>query len=159
MAAGLAGFASAGPASAHRLDAALTLVELAPHGRSVQVTHRLYAHDLEHALDLGAIGMGWFDSEAGRRTIGLYAARRFGLQTDAGAPVVLDYVGAETEGDLLYVYFTGTLEPTPALTVTNRLLHDLSARQINLVNVRRNGQTRSASFPVGSGPVRIEIPQ
>ena len=167
----LAGFAAAvaamaatsaltvAPALAHRMDAAISTLDIRPDGRTLQVTHRLYAHDLEHTLDLGPVGVGWFDTGEGQQALGAYAARAFVLRDGRGRDVALRFVGAETQGDLVFIYFEGTLPRGRELEVDSNLLVEFSEAQRNLVNLQRGSQTVSATFGVSDGPRRMTIPQ
>lgn len=160
--AGLAVLAAAtggGQALAHRMDAAISTLDIRPDGRTLQVTHRLYAHDLEHTLALGPVGVGWFDTSEGQRALGAYAARAFLLRDERGRDVALRFIGAETQGDLVFIYFEGTLPRGRELEVDSNLLVEFSDAQRNLVNLQRGSQTVSATFGVSDGPRRLTIPQ
>lgn len=156
LVAGLA--APAGPLLAHRMDAAVTTLDIRPDGRTLQVTHRLYAHDLEHMLQLGPIGVGWFDTAEGQRALGGYVAGAFVLRDAGGRDVPLRYVGAETAGDLVFVYFDGLVPRGTVLEVDSNLLVAFSPAQRNLVNLQRGSVTRSATFGIADGPRRMDIP-
>lgn len=149
----LGALALAGPASAHRMNTAVSVVEERPPGQ-LQITHRLYAHDLEHALDLPAVTADFFDSPEGQRLLGRYVEQRFVLARPDGRPVPLRYIGAETERDLVLVYFEGSLPRGLAgLRVDSDLLMDLNPDQANLVNVRAGGASLSLRF-VSETPAR-----
>jgi hypothetical protein len=158
LAAGLvlaAAFAGGAPASAHRLDAALSVVEAQPDG-ALEVTHRIYAHDLEHAMNVGPVGARWFETAPGQAALRDHVAARFHLRDVTGAPVPLRFVGAELSGDLVLVHFEGRTPEGGAVEVDSDILQDFSPRQINQVNVRRaGGPTRSATFPPGAAAVRL----
>lgn len=146
------------PALAHRMDAAISILDIRPDGRTLQVTHRLYAHDLEHTLDLGPVGVGWFDTSEGQQALGAYVARAFVLRDERGRDVPLRYIGAETQADLVFVYFEGILPRGRELEVDSNLLVEFSDAQRNLVNLQRGSQTVSATFGVSDGPRRLAIP-
>ena len=150
---------SGGQVMAHRMDAAISTLDIRPDGRTLQVTHRLYAHDLEHTLDLGPVGVGWFDTSEGQQALGAYAARAFVLRDGRGRDVALRFVGAETQGDLVFIYFEGTLPRGRELEVDSNLLVEFSEAQRNLVNLQRGSLTVSATFGVSDGPRRMTIPQ
>jgi hypothetical protein len=143
---------------AHRMDAAVTTVDFRP-GGTLEVTHRLFAHDLEHTLDLGPIGVGWFDTAEGQRALGRYASSRFLLRTQEGADVPLRYLGAETERDLVFIYFEGMAPTASILEVDSDLLVEFSSAQRNLVNVQRGDRTASATFGASDGPARLVVPK
>lgn len=137
--------ASGKPAAAHRIHAALTTVQLGEDG-AVQVTHRLYAHDVERALSLK--GDPIRDAFAGVESLAraaLYVDGGFLLETPDGQDADLQLLGAETEGEFLYVYAEGVFETPPAqLRLHATMLFDVLDDQINRVNV---------AFPVGVSTV------
>ena len=142
----LGALALAGPAAAHRMNNAVSVIEERPAGQ-LQITHRLYAHDLEHALDLPAVAADYFDSPEGQRLLGRYVADRFVLARPDGRPLPLRYVGAETERDLVLVYFEGPLpRGLTGLKIDSNVLMDLNPDPANLVNVRAGGANVSVRF-------------
>lgn len=145
-------------AQAHRLEAALSVVEVNPSSGILEITHRLYAHDLEHALDLGPIGAGYFETPEGREAIRLYSLRQFQIGDEKGRPLPLTFIGAELSGDLLYVYFEAGRYRGKRLTLDSNLLQDFTAAQVNQINVRRNGKTVSARFAVGTPAQILALP-
>lgn len=147
---------AATPALAHRMDAALSVVELQADG-TVEVSHRLFAHDLEHALDPGPVGLRWFEMPAGQVALRDYVAARFVLNDARGRPVALRFVGAEVQGDLVWIYFEGRRPSGRFVTVDSDLLQDVSDRQTNQVNVRAGGRTRTAIFPPGAEAKRVPL--
>jgi hypothetical protein len=155
----LAALAVGSVAHAHRLNAALTVVEISPITGRLVVSHRMYAHDLEHALRLGSAELDWFETEAGKRQLGAYTADRFTLKDANGAPVPLTFRASEIDGALVWAYFDA---PAPAdlsaITVNSQLLHDYAGDQINLVNVRFGDVTRSGYFDLGAEPRTLVFP-
>jgi hypothetical protein len=157
--AALAALALAGPAAAHRMNAATSVIEERPAGQ-LQITHRIYAHDLEHALDLPAVAADYFDSPEGQRLLGRYVADRFLVARPDGRPLPLRYVGAETERDLVLVYFEGRLpQGLRGLKIDSDILMDLNPDQANLVNLRAGGTQLSLRFTAGTGPRDAPFPR
>lgn len=154
----LACILASSPAFAHRLEAALSVVEVNPTSGVLEVTHRLYAHDLEHALDLGPVGAGYFETPEGQAAIKAYCERQFFLGDGQGRTLPLQFVGAELSGDLLYVYFEAGRYRGKELTIDSNLLQDFTQAQVNQVNVRRAGQTVSARFQTGTPAKRMRLP-
>lgn len=146
------------PTLAHRLEAALSVVEINPSSGVLEITHRLYAHDLEHALDLGPVGVGYFQTPEGQAAIKTYCERQFFIGDGQGTALPLQFVGAELSGDLLYVYFEAGRYNGRALTLDSNLLQDFTQAQVNQVNVRRDGKTVSARFQTGTPARRIGLP-
>lgn len=146
------------PTLAHRIEAALSVVEVNPTSGVLEITHRLYAHDLEHALDLGPVGVGYFETPKGQATIKAYCERQFLIADGKGKAIPLQFVGAEVSGDLLYVYFEAGRYLGRELTLDSNLLQDFTEAQVNQVNVRRDGKTVSARFQTGTPARRIGLP-
>lgn len=153
----LALLAAASPAAAHRLHAGLTEMALDPSGKTLEITHRLYAHDLEPYL-FHKVYNDWAQTAAGIARVGAYSRARFGLAMD-GKALSLDYVGAEPEGEFIYIYFTA---PRPQgagpLQVRDRLLSDVLEDQVNLVNLTLGGQTQSRYFRYGDAAKAFDWP-
>jgi hypothetical protein len=146
------------PAQAHRIQAALSVVEISPNTQNLEVTHRLYAHDLEHALDLGSVGMVWFETKEGQAAIKAYCLRQFSIGDGNGKPLALQFVGAELSGDLLYVYFEAGQYRGKSLTLDSNLLQDFTKGQLNQINLRRGGKTISARFQSDTAAKKMVLP-
>lgn len=131
------------PAVAHRLNAGLTVVERSTDGAKVEITHRLFAHDLAVLLPDGA-DADW-NSAQSQQFIESYARDHFVMGYD-GKPVLLDYIGAESDGEYAYIYFTAPLPGTTrTLTIWNTLLQDILPDQKNLTNVRLGDTDKTLS--------------
>ena len=149
---------AAGPALAHRAHAGLT--EIAPDrsGRVLEITHRLFAHDLEPVL-FHKVYNDWAQSPQGVARVGAYSAAHFALTAD-GKPLALDYVGAEPEGEFIYIYFTAPFPKGAArLGVADSLLMDVLDDQVNLVNLTLGGKTQSHYFRYGDAPQTFALPE
>ncbi len=146
------------PAAAHRLEAALSVVEVNPSSGTLEITHRLYAHDLEHALDLGAVGAGYFETPEGQAAIKAYCERQFFIGDGQGKAIAIQFVGAELSGDLLYVYFEAGRYRGSDLTLDSNLLQDFTEAQVNQINLRRAGKTVSARFQTGTPAKQMRLP-
>jgi hypothetical protein len=150
-------------ALAHRLNAALTVVEVNLVRGTLDVTHRMYAHDLEHAFSVGRVDLDWFEGREGRAILGRYCADRFTVEWGDSGVVPLAFLGTEVIGDLVYVYLDSPLSGlSPAdgpvdVTVWSGLLQDVSRDQRNLVNLRRSGITTTLGFAAGDGPRSVRI--
>ena len=143
---GLAGGLSllATPALAHRLARSETDVRIADDGE-VRVTHVLHLQDAQDALyKAGLIDRPDLGSLRARAKLALYTEKRFALLVN-GDPAPLKLIGAEIEGDSVFVYQQGRIGDG-ALLVRNGVLRDLMARQVNSVNVVRGGKTVTLEF-------------
>ena len=153
----IAAFTSAlllvGPALAHQQKAALTEILFNPRTGNIEVVHRFILHDAEHAVrkELG-IGEGLVGSPDTQMAFATYVAERFSIATPEGTPLPLTLLGAEVEGGHLWVY-QETPEPDglTAFSVRHDALRDVWPKQVNRVNVKRDGTIKTLIF---SGVVR-----
>jgi len=139
------------PAQAHRSHAGLTEIVWNAHTQEMEITHRLYAHDLEPRL-FAKVMSCWEETEDGVARVGEYCTAKFQIR-DKGQPVPLTYVGAEPEGEFIYIYFTAP-RPTEgdSLSIYNALLMDAFDDQVDLVNLTLDGKTQSQYFRFGEAP-------
>lgn len=146
----------ASPAAAHRAHAGLTEIALGPSGNTLEITHRLYAHDLEPVL-FHKVYNDWAQSPQGIARVGAYSAARFALSAD-GKPLAMDYVGAEPEGEFVYIYFTAPFpKDAKVLGVRDALLTDVLDDQVNLVNLTLAEKTQSRYFRYGDAPKTFSL--
>jgi hypothetical protein len=146
-------------AQAHRMNTAISLIEVSPRSGRLEVTHTLFAHDLEGALLAGAVSISWLESDAGQQALRAYCLRQFTLTNQAGRPISLTFVGAELRGDVINVYFDAPRYRGTSVIVDSNLLQEISDAQVNQVNLRVNGKTVSATFNAGARAVRMNLPR
>ncbi|MEN9873890.1 MAG: hypothetical protein RL186_787 [Pseudomonadota bacterium] len=146
-------------AFAHRMDVAMSVVEINPISQKLEVSHKLYAHDLEGALGAGSVSLTWFETKAAEQALLAYCAQHFSLATEDGQKIALNYIGLELLGDQIALYFDAPAYSAPNLRVHSTFLHERSDAQINYVNVRAHGQTLSAVFAAGDRPKLVAIAQ
>lgn len=132
---------------AHRARVTLTTIEHNRNTGLLEVVHRLHVHDA-----LGALGR--IDAEASpdlsvprnQAQIALEVDRYFSLEGSDG-PIDLNLLGAELEGDALYVYQEAPLERMPErLTINCALLRRHFADTGNQVNVTFDTGVQSVFF-------------
>lgn len=145
-------------AHAHRMDAALSVVEVNPRTGQLEITHTLFAHDLEGALLAGAVSVDWLESAPGQQALRAYCLRQFTIQNERGRPLQLTFVGAELQSDKINIFFEAPRYRGRALLIDSNLLQDISERQVNQVNLRARGQTNTATFAVGAEAKRMVLP-
>jgi hypothetical protein len=72
--------------------------------------------------------------------------------------IALNYVGAEVDGQFLWVYQeTSTIDSIASLTMVNMALRDVWPDQSNLVNVEREGEVYSVLFDAGAEVKRLSL--
>jgi hypothetical protein len=144
---------------AHRMNTAISLVEVSPTSGRLQVTHSLSAHDLEGVLGAGSVSVTWFDTPAGGAALRAYCEQKFVLNGQNNRPIVLAFIGVELNGDLINVYFEAPRYRGATVTVDANFLQEVSESQVNRVNVRARGKTVSAVFLQGTEPKLMTIPR
>ncbi len=145
--------------SAHQQKTAVTRLLFNESSGNLEVMHRLFLHDAEHAASV-VFGekQDLIESAASRALFGSYVVNRFAMQaTEADGSsqeISLQYIGEEIDGQFLWVYqeAVGFAESTTAqqLELINSILRDVWPEQSNLVNLEREGRINSVTFTQGS---------
>ena len=145
-------------ALAHRQKAAVITVSSNPRTDLVEIIHRYYLHDAEHALqEVGGAGFDLHADQQAQADFARYIASRFDLFVDEQR-VDLQLLGAEVDGSFIYVYQETSLgDDVASVTVEALALQDVWPDQSNLVNIELDGCVRSAVFTAGVGPKTIEL--
>jgi hypothetical protein len=136
---------------AHQLKAALTTIALNPRTETVEIIHRFYLHDAEHAVEqLGGMRGDIVRDAALQEAFARYVFRQFRLADATGADLPLDLVGAEVDGDFLWVYeeLPATRWSAAAL-IGHGSLQELWPEQENRVNVRGDAGVRTLILRAG----------
>lgn len=143
---------SAAQASAHRLHVSLTTIERNAATDRIEIVHQVFGHDLEFGWALDGADGPLLENDMGLDAIGRYAAQAFRVRDADGAEVPLDYVGAEEEGEILWIYqeAPGDEDPT-AWRLWSGWLFDWFPEQSNQVNVHEGDRVISVTFRVGEG--------
>ena len=124
------------PSFAHQIKSAITSVLFNPNSQNLEVMHRFYLHDAEHAVHhVFGKDADIISSEATQSEFAEYVMERFSIQNE-GEAVNLSAVGHEVEGKFFWVYQeTPLLENVKQLTFTHNALRDIWSGQINTLNV------------------------
>ena len=121
------------------VDADMDAIRIVTTG-NIEVIHRLHNHDAEQ----GVIAVHGdrsltLDKLEGRARLALYVEERFIVAsvTDdgIGAPLALELVGAELDGDYILVYQEYNGELPTRIAVQNGILRDVFPEQVNHVNI------------------------
>lgn len=136
------------PAHAHQLRAAITKVLFNKNTGNLEIMHRFYLHDTEHAVQM------LFDkkadirnSEGTRELFANYVSNRFAIKPLNGEELKLTPVGHEIERIYFWVYQeVKAPEDIEGLTMIHNALRDIWTDQINTVNVEGRGDLRTATF-------------
>lgn len=143
-------------AFAHKINSAMSIIDIHDDGENVEITHKLYAHDLEHALDLGSVGLDYFQTKKGQALVRDYILSRFILR-DKSMNNKYKFIGCEIAGDILFVYFEGKLAKGQNWELDSNILQDVADGQTNYVNINFKNKTQTLIFDNGQGIANIEI--
>lgn len=144
---------------AHQQKEAITRISFNVRTGNIEVMHRFLLHDAEHASsELLGKGADLWSSQSDRDRFEAYVHERFELLDQDNQAIRLNPVGNEIEAQFLWVYAEAPIPDTlTALTITHRALRDVWPDQINLVNVERDKEVRSALFSQGSDAITVEL--
>jgi len=147
------------PALAHQQKEAITRVSFNARTGNIEVMHRFLLHDAEHAIkELLGPGADLLASADDRDLFEAYVHDRFELLDQDDKSIELTPVGNEVEAEFLWVYAEAPIpEALTALTIAHRALRDVWPDQINLVNVERGSDVRSALFSEGSDAITVRL--
>jgi hypothetical protein len=156
------------PSFAHQQKTAVTRLLFNSNTGSLEIMHRLFLHDAEHAANVvfGA-KQDIIQSADSRALFGSYVVNRFAVAFDDNASLqelAPIYLGEEIDGQYLWVYqevpdfATRHIGKALQLRVINSVLRDVWPDQSNLVNVERGGKIESITFSVGADSLQIEVP-
>jgi hypothetical protein len=136
------------PAAAHREKTTLSEVVWDEESGFLYVTHSFHTHEAEQALfEAGLISTPKFESLRARAQLAIYTETQFALQTLTKQAIGLELLGAEIDGPDIFVFQQAKMDAPPkGLFITCTLLRGLIPDQINHVDIRLAGPTRSLDF-------------
>ena len=143
-------------AYAHRQKTTLSTINWNEADGMLYVIHSYHLHDAETALAAkGVIDKPDLFSLKARAQLALYTAKHFSLFSN-GKDIELELLGAETQGNTVYVYEQAKLETAPAeLVVSASMLRDIIPGQLNNVDVTLSKDIRSVQFKGNDGPKKV----
>jgi len=129
----------------------LSTIKTGRESGSVEIIHRLHNHDAElgviAALNDKSVTL---DKLIGRAQLALYVEERFIVASvsDAGvgAPLDLELIGAELDGEFILVYQEFNGELPSRIAVRDDILRDVFPDQVNQVNIATGGDVHSLVF-------------
>lgn len=148
LAAVMVATATLAPAAAHQQKAAITTVAVNPRSGTLEVAHRFYLHDAEHALaELTGRVINLHAASEDRQSFASMVAASFALTEPDGTPVPLQLLGSEVERGYLWVYQEGPGEAlVDGLRVRASALREVWPTQINTVNFTTPAGIASLQF-------------
>jgi len=132
----------------HQQKAAITHVLFSERSGNIEVMHRFYIHDAEHAVrQLIDSDAEILASEQTAEQFATYVQERFTLLDPDGNTLLLNYVGQERDATFIWVYQEMAIpENLTSLSVIHNVLRDIWEEQSNLVNIERSGKIQSLDF-------------
>ncbi|WP_371373325.1 DUF6702 family protein [Thalassotalea aquiviva] len=144
---------------AHQQKEAYTTVLFNDRTGNIEVSHRFYLHDAEHALGKTLKKQG--DLYASRETqqdFANYIQQQFRLADDKQRLLPLGSVGFEVEGKFFWVYQEiAKPDHINGVYIQMRALQDVWPGQINQINVDHGGKTRSVRLSINDTWQKISI--
>ena len=148
---------------AHQQKNAVTRILFNENTGNIEVMHRFFIHDAEHAAGLifGEQQM-LAESRESRELFSSYVVNRFSIEAsfrEGNSEVLgLSYVGEEVDGQFLWVYQEiPAQEDITAFTIENLTLRDVWSDQSNLVNIERDGRIYSITFDGSAEILTVEL--
>lgn len=144
---------------AHELKAALTSVLFNTRTNNIEVSHRFYLHDAEHAVKaIFGNKADIIDSQDTQKQFANYVNERFVMANEKGEVLPLKAVGFEVERRFFWVY-QETEQPTVLqnLTISHNALRDLWPDQINSINIEGKGDIKSLTFAESVELLTVEL--
>jgi len=159
----LLAFAFPPAASAHQQKTAVTRILFNPNTGNIEVMHRFFVHDAEHAASL-IFGerQALMESAESRALFSSYVVNGFAVEAHyedgSSEELSLTFLGSEIDGQFLWVYQEiPQTETVTAMTIANLALRDVWSDQSNLVNIERDGEVYSLTFDGSDEVLTVEL--
>jgi hypothetical protein len=150
----------AAAAAAHKFYTSLARVEYNAEGKSVEVSLRVFADDLELALTRRAGRRVSLDrTEDADRLVLAYLRDTFEIKNRDGATKALKWVGMELRSGVALIYVEAEMpEGLAGARLRDQLLFELYEKQVNTVSVRYPGARADLVFVRGDGERAVPAP-
>lgn len=145
---------------AHQQKAALTEILFNERSGNLEIVHRFYLHDAEHAIkDVVDANADIIGSPESQRRFAEYVESNFAIINEAGRSLELRPVGHEADGQFFWVYQEITLpEEMNEMTIISNSLREIWPSQINTVNIKKEGQVTSLTFRDQIEQLQAQLP-
>ena len=145
--------------SAHQQKAAITKVLFNKNTGNLEVMHRFFVHDTEHAVQaLFDKTADILNSEVTQQQFADYVVDRFAIKPLNGPELKLELVGYEIDRQFMWVYQEiKAPESIEGLTIIHNALRDIWFDQVNTVNVEGRGDLRTATFDGDTELLSVEF--
>jgi hypothetical protein len=130
-------------------------VELSSDQRQANITHRLHYHDaIAWLRQQGELQPNLEDLRQ-RALIALHAAENTRLWQQDQSPVAVQVLGAESEGNYVFIYLESAEASLPITNLQTSLLMAFKSTQRNRINVTTDATRESFEFFAKTPPQRI----
>lgn len=138
------------PPSRHPFYIAVTEINLNPSDKTLEISCKMFAEDLEQILEKDFKTQLDMSSDKDKSKfdsyIQSYVNGHLSVVVD-GKPVSLSYIGFEKEKESAYCYFqVEKVSSVKKLDITNSLLQDFTTEQINIIHATVNGKRQSTKL-------------
>ena len=137
-------------AAKHPFYIAVTEIKLNTSDKTLEVTCKMFADDLEQVLEKNNhtqldIASGK-DQASFNKYIPAYVKNHLSVSID-GKAGNLSYIGFEKENESAYCYFqVENIASLKDLDIVDSLLHDFTSDQVNIIHVTVNGRRQSTKL-------------
>ena len=132
---------------AHRFYASFSQIDMQSEKGTIEITHRLFTHDIEDLLIRYQGGAGELDNDVIEKFLQDYIIQAFAIYNPQGESIPLNWIAVEITLNDIFVYQEAPLEKNQqTLIIANRILMDLFDDQSNTVNLKLDGKVKSHTF-------------
>ena len=143
---------------AHRFYASFSQIEMQPIKGTIEITHRIFTHDIEDLLVRYQGSNGELTDEVIETFLKDYIIQAFAIYSPDGEMIPLDWITIEVTLDNIFVYQEAKLaDGQQTLIIADRILHDLYDEQSNTVNLKLEGKVKSHTFQKDSQLYQISF--
>ena len=138
----------AAPSMAHQLKSSVTTVLFNKRTSNIELMHRFYLHDTEHAVGkLFESKVDIISNKVDQQRFAKYVESHVALKTLSGETLKLNSVGAQVDGKFFWVYQEAAIpKGIKGIKMSNGALRDLWPSQVNMVNVEGKGKIKTLNF-------------
>ncbi|AZZ96048.1 DUF6702 family protein [Pseudoalteromonas sp. R3] len=151
----------ANTATAHQIKAAMTTVLIDPNSEQLELMHRFYLHDTEHAVEkLFGEEANLFQNASDRARFAEYVHNTVALKDENGKVIPLSLYSGSIDGQFFWV-----TQRAPMPDVLNRLqmrhdaLRDVWSEQVNMVNFKTHDAIQTLHFNGADGWLWVSFPK
>lgn len=146
------------PGHAHRFYASFSQVDMQSDKGTIEITHRVFTHDIEDLLMRYNGGPVELTDELIESFLKDYIIESFAIYGTDGEQIPLEWIGVEVTFNDIYVFQEAPLaEGQDTVIIGDRILMDLFQEQSNTVNVKLDGKVKSHTFQFDSKLYQISF--